>query len=148
LIALQTLVLLLERPTDDSIEIAVGFTREVGAFLQENSPKANAAVFERFRAVLNEGGIKHRVRYMFEVLMQVRKDKDEDKDKDDPILSEGLDLVEEEEHSRKPARGGFQGLSMYPICYTSIVFKWSAGRYFQVRLKFRCKRGKVQDYQG
>ena len=144
MIALQTLVLLLERPTDDSIEIAVGFTCEVGAFLQEISPKANAALFERFRAVLNKGGIKHRVRYMFEVLMQVRKDKD----KDDPILSEGLDLVEEEEHSRKPARGGFQGLSMYPICYTSVVFKWSAGRYFQVRLKFRCKRGKLQDYQG
>jgi pre-mRNA-splicing factor CWC22 len=57
LIVLQTLILLLERPTDDSIEIAVGFTREVGAFLQHNSPKANASVFERFRAVLNEGNI-------------------------------------------------------------------------------------------
>ncbi|KAN0115923.1 hypothetical protein V8E52_006463 [Russula decolorans] len=93
LIALQILVLLLERPTDDSIEIAVGFTREVGAFLQENSPKANATVFERFRAVLNEGNISHRVQYMIEVLMQVRKDKY----KDNPILPEGLDLVEEEE---------------------------------------------------
>ncbi|KAI0303496.1 armadillo-type protein [Multifurca ochricompacta] len=93
LIALQILVLLLERPTDDSIEIAVGFTREVGAFLHENSPKANATVFERFRAVLNEGNISHRVQYMIEVLMQVRKDKY----KDNPILPEGLDLVEEEE---------------------------------------------------
>jgi hypothetical protein len=69
---LQILVLLLERPTDDSIEIAGGFTREVGAFLAENSPKANATVFERFRAVLNEGTISHRVQYMIEVLMQVR----------------------------------------------------------------------------
>ncbi|KAH9174195.1 MIF4G-domain-containing protein [Lactarius sanguifluus] len=77
LIALQILVLLLERPTDDSIEIAVGLTREVGAFLHENSPKANATVYERFRALL----------------MQVRKDKY----KDNPILPEGLDLVEEEE---------------------------------------------------
>ncbi|KAI0059042.1 MIF4G-domain-containing protein [Artomyces pyxidatus] len=93
IIALQILVLLLERPTDDSIEIAVGFTREVGAFLTENSPKANATVFERFRAVLNEGSISHRVQYMIEVLMQVRKDKY----KDNPILPEGLDLVEEEE---------------------------------------------------
>ncbi|KAI0003354.1 MIF4G-domain-containing protein [Russula compacta] len=93
LIALQILVLLLERPTDDSIEIAVGFTREVGAFLQENSPKANATVFERFRAVLNEGNISHRIQYMIEVLMQLRKDKY----KDNPILPEGLDLVEEEE---------------------------------------------------
>ncbi|KAG9318234.1 MIF4G-domain-containing protein [Chiua virens] len=93
IIALQILVLLLERPTDDSIEIAVGFTREVGAFLAENSPKANATVFERFRAVLNEGSISHRVQYMIEVLMQVRKDKY----KENPILPEGLDLVEEDE---------------------------------------------------
>jgi pre-mRNA-splicing factor CWC22 len=93
IIALQILVLLLERPTDDSIEIAVGFTREVGAFLAENSPKANATVFERFRAVLNEGAISHRVQYMIEVLMQVRKDKY----KDNPILPEGLDLVEEDD---------------------------------------------------
>ncbi|KAH9029536.1 MIF4G-domain-containing protein [Lactarius hengduanensis] len=76
LIALQILVLLLERPTDDSIEIAFG------AFLHENSPKANAT-----------GNISHRVQYMIEVLMQVRKDKY----KDNPILPEGLDLVEEEE---------------------------------------------------
>ncbi|KAJ7477031.1 hypothetical protein B0H11DRAFT_1865425 [Mycena galericulata] len=93
IIALQIIVLLIERPTDDSIEIAVGFMREVGAFLAENSPKANATVFERFRAVLNEGSISQRVQYMIEVLMQVRKDKY----KDNPILPEGLDLVEEEE---------------------------------------------------
>ncbi|KAK0195618.1 MIF4G-domain-containing protein [Armillaria mellea] len=93
IIALQIIVLLVERPTDDSIEIAVGFMREVGAFLAENSPKANATVFERFRAVLNEGNISQRVQYMIEVLMQVRKDKY----KDNPILPEGLDLVEEDE---------------------------------------------------
>ncbi|KAI0029326.1 MIF4G-domain-containing protein, partial [Vararia minispora EC-137] len=93
IIALQILILLLERPTDDSIEIAVGLTREVGAHLAENSPKANAAIFERFRAVLNEGAISHRVQYMIEVLMQVRKDKY----KDNPVVPEGLDLVEEED---------------------------------------------------
>ncbi|KAI6129043.1 armadillo-type protein [Pisolithus croceorrhizus] len=93
IIALETLIFLLERPTDDSIEIAVGFMREVGAFLAENSPKANALVFDRFRDVLNEGTISHRVQYMIEVLMQVRKDKY----KDNPVIPEGLDLVEEEE---------------------------------------------------
>ena len=93
MIVLQILVLLLERPTDDSIEIAVGLTREVGAFLTENSPKSNNIVFGRFRDVLNEGRISHRVQYMIEVLMQVRKDKY----KDNPIIPEGLDLVEEEE---------------------------------------------------
>jgi pre-mRNA-splicing factor CWC22 len=93
IVALQILILLLERPTDDSIEIAVGFMREVGAFLSENVSKGNASVFERFRAVLNEGNISQRVQYMIEVLMQVRKDKY----KDNPILPEGLDLVMEEE---------------------------------------------------
>jgi len=93
IIALEILVLLLERPTDDSIEIAVGFMREVGAFLVENSPKANGTVYERFRAVLNEGSISSRVQYMIEVLMQVRKDKY----KDNPIIPEGLDLVEEDD---------------------------------------------------
>jgi len=93
IIALEILVLLLDRPTDDSIEIAVGLMREVGAFLAENSPKANAIVFERFRTVLNEGTISQRVQYMIEVLMQVRKDKF----KDNPIMPDGLDLVEEEE---------------------------------------------------
>lgn len=67
--------------------------REVGAYLAENSPKANASVYERFRAVLNEGTISQRVQYMIEVLMQVRKDKY----KDNPIIPEGLDLVMEEE---------------------------------------------------
>ena len=93
IVALQILMLLLEHPTDDSIEIAVGFMREVGAFLTENSAKANTIVFERFRAVLNEGNISQRVQYMIEVLMQVRKDRF----KDNPILPEGLDLVEEDE---------------------------------------------------
>ncbi|KAG8954745.1 pre-mRNA-splicing factor cwc22 [Tulasnella sp. 424] len=93
IIALQMLVLLLERPTDDSVEIAVGFMREVGAYLSENSPKANNGVYERFRAVLHEGAIDKRVQYMIEVLFQVRKDKY----KDNPIIPEGLDLVQEDD---------------------------------------------------
>ena len=64
ILALQVLVLLLERPTDDSVEIAVSFMREVGAFLAETSPKANNGVYERFRAILHESGIDKRVQYM------------------------------------------------------------------------------------
>ena len=67
--------------------------REVGLFLTENSPKANNAVYERFRAVLHEGAISKRCQYMIEVLFQVRKDRY----KDNPTIPEGLDLVEEEE---------------------------------------------------
>ena len=79
IIALQIFVLLLEWPTDDSVEIAMGFMREVGVFLSKNSPKANAYVYEHFRLVLNEGSISQRVQFMVEVLMQVRKDKYKDK---------------------------------------------------------------------
>ncbi|ODO01791.1 pre-mRNA-splicing factor CWC22 [Cryptococcus wingfieldii CBS 7118] len=92
-VALQILLLCLDRPTDDSIEIAVGFMREVGLFLSEVSPKANNTVFERFRAVLHEGEISKRCQYMIEVLFQVRKDKF----MDNPSVPEGLDLVEEDE---------------------------------------------------
>lgn len=93
IVALQILLLCLERPTDDSIEVAVGFMREVGLFLSERAPKANTMVYERFRAVLHEGAISKRCQYMIEVLFQVRKDKY----KDNPMIPEGLDLVEEEE---------------------------------------------------
>lgn len=92
-LALQILALLLERPTDDSVEIAVGFMREVGALLANVCPKANNAIYERFRAVLHEGEIDKRIQYMIEVLFQVRKDKYKD---NQPIVQE-LDLVEEDD---------------------------------------------------
>jgi pre-mRNA-splicing factor CWC22 len=93
IVALQILSLLLQNPTDDSVEVAVGFMRNIGAFLAEQSPKANTGVFERFRAVLHEGAIDKRVQYMIEVLFQVRKDGY----KDNPIIPPELDLVEEDE---------------------------------------------------
>jgi pre-mRNA-splicing factor CWC22 len=67
--------------------------RNIGAFLAEQSPKANTGVYERFRAVLHEGAIDKRVQYMIEVLFQVRKDGY----KENPIIPPDLDLVEEEE---------------------------------------------------
>ncbi|KAI5982792.1 armadillo-type protein [Pisolithus orientalis] len=93
IIALETLIFLLEHQMDDSIEIAVGFMCEVSTFLVENSPKANVLVFDHFHDVLNEGTISHHIQYMIEVLMQVQKDKY----KDNPIIPDGLDLVKEEE---------------------------------------------------
>ncbi|KAI6146189.1 armadillo-type protein [Pisolithus tinctorius] len=56
IIALETLIFLLECPTDDSVEIAVGFMREVGAFLAENSPKANALIFKEQEGKLDRTG--------------------------------------------------------------------------------------------
>ncbi|KAI6003350.1 MIF4G-domain-containing protein [Pisolithus marmoratus] len=93
IIVLETLIFLLECPADDSIKIAVGFMHAADVFLVENSLKANALVFGRFCNVLNDGTISHHVQYMIEVLMQVQKDKY----KDNPIIPEGLDLMEEEE---------------------------------------------------
>ena len=93
IVALQILTLLLERPTDDSVEVAVGYMRQVGAFLLNESSKACNAVFERFRGILHEGSIDKRTQYMVEVLFQVRKDKFVD----NPSIPDGLDIVEEED---------------------------------------------------
>jgi len=39
LIALEILTLLLENPTDDSVEVAIGFLKECGLKLSEVAPK-------------------------------------------------------------------------------------------------------------
>ncbi|KAK4165312.1 putative pre-mRNA-splicing factor cwc-22 [Cladorrhinum sp. PSN259] len=93
MLAAQILLLLLQKPTDDSVEIAVGLMREVGLFLEEMSPTIAHAVFDQFRNILHEADIDKRTQYMIEVLFQVRKDKY----KDNPVIKEELDLVEEED---------------------------------------------------
>jgi pre-mRNA-splicing factor CWC22 len=92
-VAAQILLLLLHKPTDDSVEIAVGLTREVGQHLEEMNQAIALAVFDQFRSILHEADIDKRVQYMIEVLFQVRKDKY----KDNPAIKEELDLVEEED---------------------------------------------------
>ncbi|KAL2007950.1 hypothetical protein VTN00DRAFT_7932 [Thermoascus crustaceus] len=93
MVAAQILLLLLHKPTDDSVEIAVGLTREVGQHLEEMSGPIAHAVFDQFRNILHEADIDKRVQYMIEVLFQVRKDRY----KDHPAIREELDLVEEED---------------------------------------------------
>ncbi|WZH44359.1 cwc22-involved in mrna splicing [Fusarium acuminatum] len=93
MLAGQILLLLLHKPTDDSVEIAVGFCREVGQYLEEMQPSIAMAVFDQFRNILHEADIDKRTQYMIEVLFQVRKDKF----KDNPAIKEELDLVEEED---------------------------------------------------
>ncbi|KAI9839140.1 MAG: pre-mRNA-splicing factor cwc22 [Sarea resinae] len=93
MLAAQILLLLLHKPTDDSVEIAVGLTREVGQHLEEMSQPIAMAVFDQFRSILHEADIDKRVQYMIEVLFQVRKDRY----KDNPAIKEELDLVEEED---------------------------------------------------
>ncbi|KAJ2306515.1 pre-mRNA-splicing factor cwc22 [Coemansia sp. RSA 2706] len=92
-LAFQIVSLLLETPTDDSVEVAVAFAREVGAFLGTIAPRVLSYVFDAFRSILHDAEIDKRTQYMIEVLFQHRRDGF----KDNPIIPEGLDLVEEDE---------------------------------------------------
>lgn len=117
-LCLEMLTLLLERPTDDSVEVAISFLKECGLKLTEVSPRGIngmfltiipgdfwfeyvhwrrlfllVAIFERLRNILHESEIDKRVQYMIEVMFAIRKDGF----KDHPIIPDGLDLVEEED---------------------------------------------------
>ncbi|KAK7418834.1 pre-mRNA-splicing factor cwc22 [Neonectria punicea] len=93
MLAGQILLRLLHNPTNDSVEVAVGFCREVGQYLEEMQPSISMVVFDQFRNILHEADIDKRTQYMVEVLFQVRKDRF----KDNPAVKEELDLVEEED---------------------------------------------------
>ncbi|XP_037345107.2 pre-mRNA-splicing factor CWC22 homolog [Pungitius pungitius] len=90
-LCLEMLTLLLERPTDDSVEVSIAFLKECGLKLTEVSPRGINAIFERLRNVLHESAIDKRVQYMIEVMFAIRKDGF----KDHPVIPEGLDLVDE-----------------------------------------------------
>ncbi|THU65029.1 hypothetical protein C4D60_Mb01t32830 [Musa balbisiana] len=92
-IALELLTVLLENPTDDSVEVAVGFVKECGALLQDISPQGLHGIFERFRGILHEGEIDKRVQFLIEGLFAIRKAKFQGF----PAIRPELDLVEQEE---------------------------------------------------
>lgn len=89
----QILILLLHKPSDDSVEVAVNLTREVGQFLEEMNASIARVLFDQFRNILHDSAIEKRVQYQIEVLFQQRKDKF----RDNPSVKEELDLVEEED---------------------------------------------------
>ncbi|ESN94139.1 hypothetical protein HELRODRAFT_115201 [Helobdella robusta] len=93
IIALELVTLLLEKPTDDSVEVAVGFLKECGQKLIKLSPKGSQAVFDRLRTILNEASIDLRVLYMIEVMFAIRKDGF----KDHPSVISDLDLIQEDD---------------------------------------------------
>ncbi|XP_043691715.1 pre-mRNA-splicing factor CWC22 homolog [Telopea speciosissima] len=92
IIALELLTLLLENPTDDSVEVAVGFVTECGSLLQDLSPQGLHGIFERFRGILHEGEIDKRVQFLIEGLFAIRKAKFQGY----PAVRPELDLVEQE----------------------------------------------------
>ncbi|KHJ89930.1 MIF4G domain protein [Oesophagostomum dentatum] len=77
-LALEIMILMLETPTDDSVEVSIAFLKECGAKLSEVSPRALDTIFTRLRGILQDGdasNLDKRVQYMIEVVMAIRKDK-------------------------------------------------------------------------
>lgn len=93
ILALEILTLLVETPTDDSVEVAIAFLKESGQKLTEVSSKGINAILEMLRNILHEGQLDKRVQYMIEVMFQIRKDGF----KDHVAVLEELELVPEEE---------------------------------------------------
>lgn len=93
IIALEILTLLVETPTDDSVEVAIAFLKECGQKLTEVTGKGVNAIFEMLKNILHEGKLEQRVQYMIEVIFQIRKDGFKDHV---PVL-EQLELVEEDD---------------------------------------------------
>lgn len=93
ILALELLTLLVESPTDDSVEVAIAFLKECGQKLTEVSAKGVNAIFEMLRNILHDGSLDKRVQYMIEVMFQIRKDGF----KDHLAVIEELELVPEDE---------------------------------------------------
>jgi len=90
LLALELLALLLDRPTDGTVEVAVGFARECGAALGESCPRGLDAVFDNLRGILHDGDIDKRVQFMIEDLFAIRKARF----RGHPPVRAELDLIE------------------------------------------------------
>ena len=95
LLALELLMVILENPTNDSVEVAVSFIKTIGATLQEISPQGLHSIFERLRAILHEGELEKRCQFIIEGLFAVRKAGFVKSGF--PSLPTELDLVEEED---------------------------------------------------
>ncbi|XP_076269376.1 pre-mRNA-splicing factor nucampholin [Rhynchophorus ferrugineus] len=93
ILSLEILTLLIETPTDDSVEVAIAFLKECGQKLSEVSSRGITAIFEMLRNILHEGKLEKRIQYMIEVMFQIRKDGF----KDHAAVIEELDIVEEDD---------------------------------------------------
>lgn len=93
LLALQLAMLLLEKLTDDSVELCVEFMQEVGQVLQDISPQAFRAINDRLRVIAQEGTVDTRVQYIIEGFQRTVATKFAEY----PGVIPELDLVEEED---------------------------------------------------
>lgn len=60
---LQLLFILLNQPTESSVEIACDFMIEAGQMLSELTPAGANAIFERFKTLLHEAEISQKAQY-------------------------------------------------------------------------------------
>ncbi|GBE62255.1 cell cycle control protein [Babesia ovata] len=92
-LALQFLAILLENPTDDSVDVAASFLEDVGNFLVDEAKQALEAIFDRFKQILSSGKIDKKTQYTIEALWKSFRNKFADK----PAVRPELDLVELED---------------------------------------------------
>jgi len=90
-LVLQILLILLESPTDSSVEIAIGLLKECGQKLSEISPRALSGIFDQLKNILHEQSLHSRTQYMIEVMFAIRKDGF----KEHPVMMSELDHVSE-----------------------------------------------------
>ncbi|EFN55449.1 hypothetical protein CHLNCDRAFT_52248 [Chlorella variabilis] len=64
LLPLELLLLLLETPSDDGVEVAVDFLKEVGPLLQDLSPSGLQTIMDRLRSIMQEGNVDTRTQYI------------------------------------------------------------------------------------
>ena len=61
ILVFQILELMLENPTEDSVEMATDLMIECGQVLNDLAPRVVKATFERFKGILHEGECSRRV---------------------------------------------------------------------------------------
>lgn len=93
--ALEILILLLNKPTDDGVELTIGFIKEVGAELDTLTRSALHEVFGRLREILQDGAVTKKTQFQIEGLLAIRKAGFESQGF--VAVKPELDLIEEED---------------------------------------------------
>ncbi|CAN7051039.1 unnamed protein product [Brassica oleracea var. botrytis] len=93
IIALEVIHMLLRKPTEDTVEVAVVFVRECGPLLLDLSPRRFDVIFDVFRRVVQEGDLEFRSRCLIESLVALRRSNFEGY----PAVRDELDLVDSDE---------------------------------------------------
>ncbi|ODV82427.1 uncharacterized protein CANTADRAFT_4421 [Suhomyces tanzawaensis NRRL Y-17324] len=92
IVILQTVQLLLEKPTHDTIFIATEALKVVGSYLVKNSPAVLEMIFTKYREMLRDNNLRAS-HSTIQQLLRVRQTNF----KDYPSIPKTLDLVEEED---------------------------------------------------